>query len=356
MNRIEDLLKKFREDSCTEKELEALDNYLKIPNYDDTVGYAMYEHWNKCENTPIGDEARFKQILSEIHHAINVKSKQDTGLKRFYLGFSRVAAILIVPLMLSMFLMWQHQQTNDLTLENTISVPLGARSEFTLADGTQVMLNSGSKLTYPLSFKNSKKRIVALNGEGFFKVKKNANSPFIVRMNDIDLKVTGTEFNARAYSDESNLIVALVEGSVLLGNENEKKFDSKKSMIPKDVFVMNKSSKKMDLFHSIDLTKYIAWTNGRTVFYNDPIQVVTDKLEKLYNVEVIINDNELLNYRLTATFTNEPLERALKIISLSSPINYRIVSDKKESNGVFEKRTLILSKNKESRTKNQESR
>jgi ferric-dicitrate binding protein FerR (iron transport regulator) len=356
MNRIEDLLKKFREDSCTEKELEALNNYLNIPNYDDTVGYAMYEHWNKCDNSPIGDEERFKQILSEIHHAINVKNKQETGFKRFYLGFSRIAAILILPLMLSLFLMWQHQKSNEFALENTISVPLGARSEFLLSDGTQVMLNSGSKLTYPLSFKNNRKRIVALNGEGYFKVKKDANSPFIVRMNDIDLKVTGTEFNARAYCDESNLIVALVEGSVILGNENAKKFDTKKAMKPQDVFVMNKTSKRMELFHSIDLTKYIAWTNGRTVFDNDPIQTVIEKLEKLYNVKVKIEDKELMNYRLTATFTNEPLERALKIISLSSPISYRIISDKKESEGIFDQRLLILSKNKESRAKSQESR
>lgn len=344
MTYINRLLKKFREGNFSDKELTDLTTLLKIPTYDEATDASMFMHWKDCDNSPIGDEQRFIQILDEIHHTINVKSKKTTLVHRFYIGFSKVAAILIIPLMVAFYMIGLNQNPKNLAVQqNTITVPLGATSNFTLPDGTNVMLNSGSTLTYPLSFERNKNRLVALNGEGYFKVSKNKRKPFIVNMNGIDIKVTGTAFNARAYNDESNVIVALVEGSVLFGNQlPENKFETKSELKPMDVAILDKTNKKIEKFRSNDLKKHIAWTQGITMFDNDPIQTVTDKLEKLYNVEVIINDKELLNYRLTATFTNEPLERALKIISMSSPISYHIISGNKDSLGIYGQRTLIM--------------
>ncbi len=348
MTYINCLLKKIREGTYSEKELSDLNVLLKIPTYDDAADVSMFMYWKECDNSSIGDEQRFNQILDEIHHAINVKSNKSTMFHRFYVGFSRVAAILIIPLMIAFYLIGFNKDPQNIAIQqNTITVPLGAISTFMLPDGTSVMLNSGSSLTYPHSFAGNKKRLVALNGEGYFKVAKNKNKPFIVNMNGLDIKVTGTTFNARAYNDESNVIVALVEGSVLLGNQLfDNKFEAKSELKPLEVAILNKTNRKIEISRSNELTKYIAWTQGITMFDNDPIQTVTDKLEKLYNVDVIINDKELMNYRLTATFTNEPLERALKIISLSSPISYQIHSGVKDSNGIYGQRTLIMKRRK----------
>lgn len=348
MTYINRLLNKFREGKYSDTELNELIDLMKIPTYEDAANSAMYKHWKECENTPVGDEERFKQILNEIHHNINLKSRKTFNLNQYYLKFSRIAAILILPLAISFYLLGLFQNTNRMaSMENTITVPLGATSQFILPDGTEVMLNSGSTLKYPLSFEHKEKRSVSLDGEGFFKVSKDKSKPFLVNLNGMDIKVTGTTFNARAYNDESNIIVALAEGSVLLGKQiSDSKFDSKSGLKPKDVAVFNKQTNKLDLYENTDLTKYLAWTRGLTVFDNDPIQTVVEKLEKLYNIEVIIQDKELLNYRLTATFTSEPLEQALNIISLSSAVNYHIVADKRNNDGAFGKRTLILKKRK----------
>jgi transmembrane sensor len=248
--------------------------------------------------------------------------------------------------MITLYMVGRHEGSKSLAvLQNTISVPLGATSNFVLPDGTHVSLNSGTTLTYPMSFGNQACRIVALNGEGFFKVKKDKKYPFIVKMNGMDIKVTGTTFNARAYKDEPDVTVALVEGAVLLGKQKPTNdFELNSALHPMEVAVFNKVGKQITLTQKNDLTKYIAWTQGRTVFDNDPIQTVTQKLEKLYNVQVVISDKELLQYQLTATFTNEPLERALKIISLSSPISYRIINGVRDNDGAYGQRTLILRK------------
>jgi len=345
MTYINRLLKKFREGNYTNEEFTDLTNLIKIPVYEDAADSSMYMHWKECSNTPVGDEERFKQILNEVHHCINVKSRKLTIIRQMYTGFSRVAAILILPLLATFYLIGLYQNKNDFaTLQNTITVPRGAISSFTLADGTEVMLNSGSTLKYPIDFEHSNSRTVLLNGEGYFHVKKDTSKPFYVRMNGIDIKVTGTTFNARAYNDESEMVIALAEGSVLLGKKgDDQKFDTKGRLKPQNVAVYNRITKKMELFENMDLTKYMAWTKGLTIFDNDPIQTVIQKMEKLYNIDVIVHDRELLNYRLTATFTGEPLEQALKIISLSSSINYQII-EQNENSKVDGKRTLILRK------------
>jgi len=346
MTYINQLISNFRTDKYSKEDLDHLIDVLELPVHEEAVDVSMYMHWDECDDTAIGNEERFKQILSEIHHIINMKAQKPTLARRLYVGMSRVAAILIIPLMITLYMVGRHQGSKSLAvLQNTISVPLGATSNFVLPDGTHVSLNSGTTLTYPMTFSNQPCRVVALNGEGFFKVKKDKKYPFIVKMNGMDIRVTGTTFNARAYKDEPDVTVALVEGAVLLGKQKPTNtFELNSALHPMEVAVLNKAGKQITLTQKNDLTKYIAWTQGRIVFDNDPIQTVTQKLEKLYNIHVVISDKELLRYQLTATFTNEPLERALKIISLSSPISYRVINGARDDDGTYGQRTLILKK------------
>ena len=346
MTHINQLLNNFRAGNYSKKDLNELIDMLQLPVHEDTVDVSMYLHWDQCNDAMIGEEERFQRILDEIHHIINLKTPKPTLIKRLYTGLSRVAAIIVIPLLIALYVVVNHQGSGSFSIpQNTVSVPLGAISQFVLPDGTHVWLNAGSSLTYPMSFANKACRVVALNGEGFFKVHKNPKVPFIVRMNGMDIRVTGTTFNARAYSDESDVTVALVEGSVLLGKqEPTRMFETSASLHPMEVAVLNKQDNQISLAYKNDLTKYTAWTQGRTVFDNDPIQTVINKLEKLYNVHVVVPDKELLQYHFTATFINESLERALRIISLSSPISFQIINGKQDANGAYGQRTLILTK------------
>ena len=102
---------------------------------------------------------------------------------------------------------------------NTVTVPRGGEYKLILADGTTVWLNSDSYIRYPVTFSGAVRQ-VELEGEAYFEVVENIEKPFIVRMNEYNVRVTGTQFNVRNYLSE-NLATTLVEGSVQIERMGE---------------------------------------------------------------------------------------------------------------------------------------
>ena len=96
---------------------------------------------------------------------------------------------------------------------NTVQTLTGMEYMLTLSDGTRVFLNAETKLKFPTKFQKEE-RVVVLEGEAYFEVRKDATHPFIVKANDVDVKVLGTSFNLRSYSDENSIATTLVSGKV----------------------------------------------------------------------------------------------------------------------------------------------
>lgn len=341
-------IEKYIEGNYSNSELDEAISILNDRAAEPELEKVMHGYWRKCSNESIGDKERFEQILSKVHHQVNLAPKQISAGRKMYLLFSKVAAIVMIPLMIALVYYVVKSTKDNYVAENTVTVPLGAVSQLALPDGTLVWLNSGSKLTYPTSFQASDKRLVQLEGEAYFDVRKNPELPFVINLNDLDVEVTGTAFNIRSYNDENLMTVALVEGSVNLGelNEAEGTFKNIGGLSPNEVATLNKADKTIDISKSSSLKKFISWKEGRTIFDNDPIDVVIDRFEKLYNVDVIVEGDELRQYRFTLTFTNETLERALKILQLSSPISSEVIGQNENEEGVFSKRKIILRKAK----------
>ncbi|NJO68090.1 MAG: DUF4974 domain-containing protein [Bacteroidetes bacterium] len=91
-----------------------------------------------------------------------------------------------------------------------------------------------------------------------------------------------------------------------------------------------------------DIYKYIAWKDGRLVFRNEPLADVVKKISQIYNVDIELQGKELQNYRYRATFEEESLFEILKLLKLSSPIQYREVKREIMPNGTFTKRKIII--------------
>ena len=96
---------------------------------------------------------------------------------------------------------------------NTISTELGGFYSATLPDGSEVWINSKSTLSFSDDFGKSERR-VSLSGEAYFTVVRDENKPFIVSVNNRDVRVLGTEFNVKAYKGEDLQKISLVKGSV----------------------------------------------------------------------------------------------------------------------------------------------
>lgn len=282
------------------------------------------------------------------HKAYHTVSSKLFPQKKFnlFLLVQRIAAILLLPVLLvSAYYFYSEKKHTDqfATVYNTAETPLGMRSSLTLPDGTKVWLNAGSKLSYPVLF-DEKFRAVSLEGEAYFEVKKDKKWPFLVHSGNMNIIVSGTTFNCNAYPENNEIQTVLVEGQVTIVNESATEVEE---LQPGELATFSKDSQQITK-EKTDLHKYIAWKSGKLMFREDRMDLVVEKLERWYNVEIEIKDMEISDYIYTATFIDESLDQVLKMLSLSAPISYTVSERNKQDDQTFAKQIVKLYRKKKS--------
>jgi len=161
---------------------------------------------------------------------------------------------------------------------NTLSTFNGGQYQLILSDGTKVWLNASSSIYYPTIFTGTERR-VAVTGEAYFEVAKNASMPFEISVRDVQVQVLGTHFNIMAYNDETSINTTLLEGAVkiLKGSETRLLLPGQQSRITK-----SKSIKVVDA----DIEEVMAWKNGWFQFDGYDIEKVLRQVSRWYNVDI----------------------------------------------------------------------
>ncbi len=257
-------------------------------------------------------ESLRESILTEL----NAKIDRSTFVVRFF-RVTAAAAVILMMIGTFSYLSYNagyHRQSSQLVkLEN----PLGTKTSLTLPDGSKVTLNAGSTLSYPTVF-TGKERKVSIEGEGYFEVQHDANHPFIVKANDVYVKVLGTKFNVKAYNDESNIDVTLSEGRVQVSLENG---ISAVQMIPMDQVIFDKF-KRTFTKRNIDVKSYIGWKDNRLYFNNETFGTIARQLERKFNVHIHIQSDRLRNTVFTGDFVRgENLDEILKVMTYDERIS-----------------------------------
>jgi ferric-dicitrate binding protein FerR (iron transport regulator) len=224
----------------------------------------------------------------------------------------------------------------------TVTTRQGMVTKFSLSDGTEVWLNSGSELKFPGRFAG-KMREVELNGEAFFKVTKNEKQSFRVKAKEINIDVLGTSFNVVSYDDEKQTEVTLIEGEVSLSAADGKTKREFGKILPGQRAVYYENSQEVST-EKVAVEKYIAWRDGNLIFRNDPMEDVVRRLSRWFNVEIIFDDQEIKSYIYTATFRNENLDQVLNLLQLSAPIEYHIIRSEALPANEFTKQKIYLMK------------
>ena len=197
----------------------------------------------------------------------------------------------------------------------------GAKKEIYLPDGSRVVLNADSKLTYAKEF-NDLIREVVLVGEAFFEIKKNLNKPFIVYTDNIDLKVLGTSFNVKSYAKDKKIETTLVSGRVELARGKAIPI----VLAPSQKAIFYKKENKLEI-EEVPVSDMVAWKEGKLIFNKTPLQEVVRDLERKYNITIKINSQKLLSYKYTGVFDNLTIEEVLTVLIVSSPIKYSFLND-----------------------------
>ena len=207
---------------------------------------------------------------------------------------------------------------------NKLTVPYGKRFNIQLSDGTQVYLNSGTVLKFPVKFLSGKDRQVYLQGEAYFDVAKDKVHPFKVKADDLNVEVLGTQFNVQAYQEDNTTDVVLVEGSVgLFTGESDSELYK---LRPGERGIFQKDKGQI-LSENVNTTVYTAWRKGELVFRNMNFQNIVLKLERHYNVKIENNNEDLNNEVFNASFNNESIENVLSYFQDISDMSYKVKGD-----------------------------
>lgn len=204
---------------------------------------------------------------------------------------------------------------------NQLIVPKGKRSSLTFSDGTRLYLNSGSQVIYPVTF-NKQSREIYIRGEGYLEVAHNANCPFIVKTDHMDVRVLGTEFNIKSYPDETNSSIVLVKGSVQTTIKSHKI-----TMKESELLTLDNSTKKTSL-EKTNVLEYISWKDGWMYCTNETIESIAKKLSRYYDVDIQFNDSKIESMTLTGKLDLKTNCREIfDVISFIAPIKYQMTDD-----------------------------
>lgn len=197
---------------------------------------------------------------------------------------------------------------------NQLIVPVGKRSNLTFADGTQIWVNAGTRVVYPVEFEKDKREIY-VDGEVFLNVSPDKNRPFHVKTSDMQIVVLGTSFNVTAYKSDSVCAVVLVHGSVKV----ESKGVRDQKLNPNDMYV---KQGRMTHVKRVDIADYVSWKDGVYHFNNEEMGTILRRLSRYYGV-TIHADRSVIQLRCSGKLDlKEDVTRVLNGLAETAPVCY----------------------------------
>ncbi len=353
---------------ASEQELLELDKLLQ-ENPDENYSLELlHDIWHsKPAFNSHYSENKYKELLiklresggiDESFEAVNVDYHADETFvsapkkrKTALLLLGALVVILSIGSFVLMNLKGPKEQTAVIS-KNQISTKNGSKTSLRLADGTLVTLNADSKLDYPENFSGNT-REVTLQGEAFFEVAHNAQSPFIIHTKAMDIKVLGTVFNVKAYNGDRISEASLIKGSIEVIINNRKagniilKPNEKISVLnATDEGTNAANSEKLNSINNkqntatpagstpsviIDklepdskenIIKEIAWTQNKLMFKNERLENIVVMLNRWYGENIVLENVQLKELKCTGTYYQENLAQVISSLQLAN--NFKI--------------------------------
>ncbi|MDO5979837.1 FecR family protein [Flavivirga spongiicola] len=210
---------------------------------------------------------------------------------------------------------------------NYLTIPRGGQFFVKLSDGTKVWLNSESQLKFPVSFIDGETRNVELvYGEAYFDVSSSSEhkgSKFKVFNQSQEIEVFGTEFNIKAYKDETNVYTTLVEGKIEVNTSIDKQL-----LVPNQQSNVDVINNKLSVA-VVDINTEISWKNGVFIFKEKPLKNIMKVISRWYDIDVVFVNKELEDIRFKGVLgKDQNIEEILSAIKTLSIIKDYKIKDK----------------------------
>jgi len=349
----------FHQGNCTKEEIGNLKMWIyqneENKKFFDDITNLWFASGTSKEQFRYSKAKALESITSRIAELEKKRTGNRKLIKLFTGKYAKIAAAILLSFSLGVLvnrLTEQKVETGHEIASSTtvIKSPIGSKSEIILPDGSKVWLNAGSVLSYNTAF-NQKDRTVNLTGEGYFSISKNPDKPFVVKVEDLKVRVYGTEFNLKAYPEEGVIQTTLIEGSLSMikkdkyGNEVETMLepDQKLTYVKEEgkILLSEKEKRSIEGKTTINNLKgkllidknaetdvISSWKDHKLVFRNESFESLSIKLERWFDVDIDVADKELMDYHFNGIIENETFEEVLEIIKYTIPIEYEIKQGK----------------------------
>lgn len=307
MSNLED---KYLQGNISAKEVELLHKMVEDES-DDTVAERMYERWLHAEvDTSQVKDKELDSIWTEVYHKTQTKNRSEMPGKVW--KWIQIAAVILLPVMMLCSVYFYRKYHLIVSEDIVMATGSGERAHITLPDGSCILLNQNSTLRYNPHTFNKSQRFVDFDGEGYFRIFKDRQHPFLIHGDRLDVQVRGTKFNFFSRKEERNASLALEEGSVALTTT---KGERQVCLIPGQKATLDKETGSF-IIENIkgqfqDIT---AWRRQEMVFHNTSLKEVVRTIEKNYGVNIEIEGDINLNDLYTGTMSSSDINVNLEIL------------------------------------------
>ena len=298
-------------------------NYLEI----DRAYTAHLQRMKALGLQAPGDESAPPTLPQETRHPQG----------RWLIGGSIAAAAVLIG-----FLIFGPAQQAALPANNNeVYARNGSKTQIVLPDSTRVWINSDSKVSYGKDF-GKENREVTLTGEAYFDVTRNADKPFIIHTQAMDIRVLGTEFNVKSYPDDETTETSLIRGKIEVTLRDKRA--EKIILRPNEKLVISNSSGNtatarpstpkvetpiinlghLNYFSQDSSVIETTWIRNRLVFEDESFATLAKKMERWYAVKIVFADDEVAQLRFTGNFNSETVTEALNAMKITANFTFSI--------------------------------
>jgi ferric-dicitrate binding protein FerR (iron transport regulator) len=328
METIWSIIGRKLEGTISPDEEKALNEWINSSTTNKQVYSQIKELWYHKQDQTNNSQAiaAYDKLINRIKFAEVIKTQSRVQRISAQVNqFAKYAAILFFFLSFSFLSYYYFTEENSKDEFCMISVPKGNKSEIILPDGSKIWLNNNSKLIYPKKFNKSERRI-DLIGEAYFEIKKNVKVPFIVKTSDVSIKVLGTKFNVSAYPNDKYIETTLISGKVTVQSNEAPEIVT--TLNPGESMTFDKISNHTAISR-IDTKFYTYWMKGEFVFKDEKFETLAKRIERIYNVEIIFEDQTLKEKTYTGDFrVDDNIYSILEIFKRSTSVPIEYITDR----------------------------
>lgn len=327
MNASEDqidlILSKWLTNTASQEELLILENWAGLcdENLEIFETFKIVTNESTAEPILVNLEERTNDIWEQAF-------QKKTDSQRNWSVVIKYAASLFLLAALAMSVFYYQQLEKESDSELVAETPSfiirenkpGQKTKIFLPDGSVAYLNSSSSIRYLSGFFGHERRLL-LKGEGFFEVAKDKSKPFIVETQSVETIALGTAFNVKAFDEEGEIRISLVEGEVSVNQLANS--DNPLILKPGKELLLSLDSNTF-LEQDFDLEDVIGWKEGKLIFMQANLPEIKLSLERWYGVHIDIKGKVASNWKVTTVYENQSLKNVLTDLQYSRKFAYEI--------------------------------